>query len=183
MVLQAIKYTRGSLQILDQLQLPHREIYQDIQSAEDAWHAIKDMHVRGAPAIAIVAALALAVELHNGPNTDEQTGVKFTEQRIVDKLHYLITSRPTAVNLADAATKLENVVMAAAAGTQASSSSIRQTYTKTAERMLMDDVRDNENIGEYGSRWILDLPRVAGRTTVSVLTHCNTGYALAMCIS
>ena len=137
--------------------------------------------MRGAPAIAIVAALALAVELHNGPNTDEQIGVKFTEQRIVDKLHYLVTSRPTAVNLADAATKLEDVVMVAAAATQASSSSIRQTYTETAERMLMDDVRDNEHIGEYGSRWILDLPRVAGRTAVSVLTHCNTGYAIAMC--
>jgi methylthioribose-1-phosphate isomerase len=64
MVLEAIKYQRGSLKILDQLKLPHVEVYDNVESSKDAWHAIQEMRVRGAPAIAIVAALALAVELH-----------------------------------------------------------------------------------------------------------------------
>lgn len=52
MVLQAIKYKRGKLEILDQLKLPYEEVYLDILSPQDAWAAIKNMQVRGAPAIA-----------------------------------------------------------------------------------------------------------------------------------
>ena len=63
MSLQAIKYANNQLQIIDQLQLPFVTEYIPIRSAQDGWHAIKEMRVRGAPAIAIVAILSLAVEL------------------------------------------------------------------------------------------------------------------------
>ena len=56
--LLAIKYTRGSLEILDQLLLPHQSVYIPVNDALSAWRAIKQMQVRGAPAIAIVAAAA-----------------------------------------------------------------------------------------------------------------------------
>lgn len=64
--LQAIKYTRGRLDVLDQLRLPHESHYDEVSNCEEAFDCIKAMRVRGAPAIAIVAALALAVELHRG---------------------------------------------------------------------------------------------------------------------
>lgn len=64
--LQAIKYTRGHLDVLDQLRLPHEHHYDAVSTCEEAFDCIKSMRVRGAPAIAIVAALALAVELHRG---------------------------------------------------------------------------------------------------------------------
>lgn len=64
--LQAIKYTRGRLDVLDQLRLPHESHYDEVSTCEEAFDCIKAMRVRGAPAIAIVAALALAVELHRG---------------------------------------------------------------------------------------------------------------------
>lgn len=64
--LQAIKYTRGRLDVLDQLRLPHEHHYDEVATCEEAFDCIKSMRVRGAPAIAIVAALALAVELHQG---------------------------------------------------------------------------------------------------------------------
>lgn len=64
--LQAIKYTRGRLDVLDQLRLPHEHHYDEVSTCEEAFDCIKSMRVRGAPAIAIVAALALAVELHRG---------------------------------------------------------------------------------------------------------------------
>lgn len=64
--LQAIKYTRGRLEVLDQLRLPHEHHYDEVSTCEEAFDCIKSMRVRGAPAIAIVAALALAVELHRG---------------------------------------------------------------------------------------------------------------------
>src|SRR3954451_3746221 len=111
MVLQAIKYSRGQLEILDQLKLPHAEEYDHIYSSTDAWRAIKEMRTRGAPAIAIVAALGLAAELVNMKLSSVAEEVQVF---IVEKLDYLVTSRPTAVNLADAARKLKAVVQDAA---------------------------------------------------------------------
>jgi methylthioribose-1-phosphate isomerase len=64
--LQAIRYSRGQLHVLDQLRLPHEFHYDAVSTREEAFDCIKAMRVRGAPAIAIVATLALAVELHNG---------------------------------------------------------------------------------------------------------------------
>ena len=81
--LQAVRYTRGKLQVLDQLRLPHEFHHDEVATSEAAFDCIKSMRVRGqstlttafdatanrttgAPAIAIVASLSLAVELHNG---------------------------------------------------------------------------------------------------------------------
>lgn len=172
MVLQAIKYSRGQLEILDQLKLPHAEEYDHIYSSTDAWHAIKEMRTRGAPAIAIVAALALAVELSNMKlsSVAEEVQVFITE-----KLDYLVTSRPTAVNLADAAGKLKNITVSAAAKEGATGESVREAYVQAAEQMLIDDVSDNENIGKHGAEWIMKNSPASKNGPVSMLTHCNTG--------
>ena len=61
--LEAIRYTRGSLQLLDQLKLPGETVFMDVADCDACWTMIRDMNVRGAPAIAIAAALALAVDL------------------------------------------------------------------------------------------------------------------------
>ena len=171
-MLQAIKYARGQLEILDQLKLPHAEEYDHIYSSTDAWHAIKEMRTRGAPAIAIVAALALAVELENMKLSSIAEEVKVF---IDEKLEYLITSRPTAVNLADAARKLSKVVDAAATKTDASGSDVKNAYIEAAEQMLVADVQDNEAIGRHGAEWILKNTEAGQKGQVSVLTHCNTG--------
>jgi methylthioribose-1-phosphate isomerase len=172
MVLQAIKYARGQLEILDQLKLPHAEEYDHIYSSTDAWHAIKEMRTRGAPAIAIVAALALAVELENMKLSSIAEEVKVF---IDEKLEYLITSRPTAVNLADAVRKLSKVVDAAATKADASGSDVKNAYIDAAEQMLVADVQDNEAIGRHGAEWILKNTEAGQKGQVSVLTHCNTG--------
>lgn len=172
MVLQAIRYQPGSLQILNQLKLPHQEEYDEITSAEDGWHAIKDMRTRGAPAIAIVAALALAVELSNTTTTTTLEKAEEVAAFIVEKLDYLVTSRPTAVNLADAAGKLKKIVTSAARSDGASGATVSQAYCDAAAQMLVADVADNEGIGKYGAEWI---SKAAGGGKVSVVTHCNTG--------
>jgi len=66
MVLEAIRYERGKLKLLEQRKLPYETTWVDIKTCEDGWQAIRDMTVRGAPAIAISGALSLAVELVNG---------------------------------------------------------------------------------------------------------------------
>lgn len=169
MVLEAIRYRPGSLEILNQLKLPHQEEYDAVRSAEDGWHAIKDMRTRGAPAIAIVAALSLAVELQNNKTSDKAEEVAAF---VVEKLDYLVTSRPTAVNLADAARKLKKITEAAASGDKSDGAAVSKAYCDAAAQMLISDVSDNQGIGKYGAEWIA---KQAGGGQVSVLTHCNTG--------
>ena len=88
--LQAIKYSPGKLQVLDQLQLPHAFQYDEVKTCEDAFDCIRSMRVRGrsfppgitwpdmltragAPAIAIVAILGLAVELQGSSFSTSHT--------------------------------------------------------------------------------------------------------------
>ncbi|KAI4681323.1 S-methyl-5-thioribose-1-phosphate isomerase [Alternaria hordeiaustralica] len=172
MVLQAIKYSRGQLEILDQLKLPHAEEYDHIYSSTDAWHAIKEMRTRGAPAIAIVAALALAVEVTNMKLSSVAEEVEIF---VTEKLDYLVTSRPTAVNLADAAGKLRKITKEAAAIEGASGEAVRDAYVSAAEKMLVDDVSDNESIGKHGAEWIVKNTEAGKKGPVSMMTHCNTG--------
>ena len=97
--LEAIKYERGSLQLLDQLQLPFAFTYMPILTCEQGWSAIKDMNVRGAPAIAIAAALALSVESTSRRTDEDLASTAAAAAWLIDRLTYLKTSRPTAVNL------------------------------------------------------------------------------------
>lgn len=172
-MLQAIKYGDGNLEILDQLQLPFVEKYIPIRSAEDGWHAIKEMKVRGAPAIAIVAMLAISSELHalraanNIPEALEETAAL-----ISTKLDYLVTSRPTAVNLSDAAHKLGSLVSGHAKG-HTTSLELVAVFIQAAEDMMEKDLDDNQRIGHNGAEWILSHATQTGN--VAVLTHCNTG--------
>ena len=183
-MLQAIKYSQGHLEILDQLQLPFVEKYIPIQTAEDGWHAIKDMKVRGAPAIAIVAMLALSVELHSrvaagniAKSADE------TRESIAKKLAYLVTSRPTAVNLSDASRKLEALVTAQAKQPDATSQTVVNAFLQAAEEMLGKDLEDNQRIGHNGADWIVAHAAKPGSSNVAVLTHCNTGSVPTMRLS
>jgi methylthioribose-1-phosphate isomerase len=188
MVLQAINYlpartsAAASLEIIDQLALPHRSTYLPITSCEDAWAAIREMKVRGAPAIAIVAALSLAVELsRQGITEKKETTSQEVGKFIHKRLEYLKSSRPTAVNLGDAVGKLKAVADKAESIDGAIGHTVAVAYIEATEKMLIDDVKDNEAIGKYGARWIRERTKAGKRRDKSdgelkVITHCNTGY-------
>lgn len=186
MVLQAIKYSpavasQASLEILDQLALPHRSTYLSITTCEDARDAIKQMKVRGAPAIAIVAALSLAVELSSGRiRKVVDSSPQAVREYIWERLQYLKTSRPTAVNLGDAVGKLKAATERAERADGATPETVVASYIQAAEKMLIDDVRDNEAIGRHGAEWIKNHTnagkrKLLGEGELKMLTHCNTG--------
>ncbi|CAA7395613.1 unnamed protein product [Spirodela intermedia] len=166
--LQAIRYSPGSLWLLDQRKLPLETVYLEIRTAADGWSAIREMVVRGAPAIAISAALSLAAEASNlefsGTTADSASF-------LVEKLEYLVSSRPTAVNLSEAATKLQNLVRKVAA-TASDPRTVLQAYIDAAEVMLIDDVAANKKIGSNGAAFIRQSLK---KEMLSILTHCNTG--------
>jgi methylthioribose-1-phosphate isomerase len=177
-VLEAIRYTnrpKPTLNILDQLQLPHQTQYLSISSAEDGWAAIKAMSTRGAPAIAIVAALSLAVEVANNTSLPSSSPEQVRDY-IHEKLNYLVTSRPTAVNLEDAARKLSALVTSAASASSSTSESVIEAYITAAEAMLTQDVQDNEAIGANGAQWLIRNISSSDSRKLNVITHCNTGY-------
>ena len=89
--LQAIQYERGSLRLLDQRKLPHETTLIPVNDPESGWHAIKDMAVRGAPAIAVSAALCLAVDLAKKGSGKQFPGPHEAEAYIDDRLKYLVT--------------------------------------------------------------------------------------------
>ncbi|GBF61039.1 methylthioribose-1-phosphate isomerase [Trichophyton mentagrophytes] len=177
MSLQSIRYKRGMLQVLDQLQVPHVERYIPVSTAKEGWHVIKEMHVRGAPAIAIVAVLSLSIELTELMDHDKLSAeANEVEAFILEKLDYLVTSRPTAVNLSDAAIKLKALVQKRKQIGDPKGKDLAEAYVEAAEKILIDDAMDNHRLGDFGAAWIMNnTPVGKDGKKVGVLTHCNTG--------
>ena len=89
--------------ILDQTRLPGTEVYLRPETKEDIWHAINTLQVRGAPAIGIAAAYGLWLSVKDFTGSMEEFAK--TLQAAKD---YLVTARPTAVNLAWALERMWN---------------------------------------------------------------------------
>lgn len=168
MTLEAIKYSKGSLMILDQLLLPLKSEYIKITNTEDGWQAIKKMQVRGAPAIAIVGCLSLTVELIPKQFSDKKSLAEF----VISKLEYLVTSRPTAVNMQEATKLFTKRVNDYISQSDMSVDVMKSKLVEEMEQMLENDVNVNKKMGKYGGDDILGR---CGNSTVNILTHCNTG--------
>ncbi|XP_066128106.1 methylthioribose-1-phosphate isomerase isoform X2 [Saccopteryx bilineata] len=169
--LEAIRYSRGSLQILDQLLLPQQCCYEAVGSVRQAWEAIRAMKVRGAPAIALVGCLSLAVELQAGAGGP---GLAALVAYVRDQLSFLVTARPTAVNMARAARNLGDAAAQEAELDGATEEAVRERVICYAEDMLKEDLENNRIIGDLGARHLLERAAPEG-SKVTVLTHCNTG--------
>eukprot|EP01036_Dinobryon_divergens_P034543 gene34543-44648_t len=176
--LQSLKYNRGSLEVLDQLLLPHSIQYIALNDSNDAWAVIRSMQVRGAPLIAITAALGLAVEAFKLYISDEDgcAAEKDASKFLLEKLEFLRTSRPTAVNLFVATDQLAKLVQQITAEVQgegeAGQKKLVLRFIEAAEKMLEDDISTNRAIGRHGAQRIIDLTSLQ---KVTVLTICNTG--------
>ncbi|KAH7933165.1 hypothetical protein HPB49_009767 [Dermacentor silvarum] len=130
------------------------------------------LQVRGAPAIAMVAALGLASEL---------TRVKLPASRlelaayIHSRLEYLKTSRPTAVNLANMAAHFGKMADTLSKEEGLSLEAMRNAICAEAEGMLATDVAANRAIGRHGAEHMVANCQVPNVSKLGVLTHCNTG--------
>lgn len=125
----------------------------------------------------MVACLGLSVDLNSNASTvGELDGIDANDSQallsfIHEKMDYLSTSRPTAVNLFNAMKELKLVLEEAIAGTEGSARErLCQAVIRHAEFMLRRDVADNEAIGAFGAAAILRHTQSA-----RVVTICNTG--------
>ncbi|KAB7495329.1 Methylthioribose-1-phosphate isomerase [Armadillidium nasatum] len=170
MTLEAIKWKDGKLQILDQLLLPLECKFIDIDNTKEGWEVINKMQVRGAPAIAIVGCLSLAAELQTCfPKFASKSELhKFIKEKII----YLISARPTAVNMKISG---EDLIMNSRKllDSEISLLDYKEKVIGLCVQMLESDVTTNKTLSKFGCDFLLkELP---DDNNVTVLTHCNTG--------
>jgi len=153
----AIYWQDGILYLLDQRQLPQREVFIRCDDAGSTAEAITAMVVRGAPAIGITAAYGVAMAARKRFMQSASDG----GQLLIDDMAVLAASRPTAVNLFWAIARCRDVIE------QAGERDPSAELVKFACDLHAQDKRDNHRIGDFGASLI------AGPT--GIITHCNAG--------
>lgn len=138
---------------------------------------IRSMQVRGAPLIAITAALGLAVEAQlrreAARESEREEEVSVARRFLLEAMDHLRTSRPTAVNLFIAMDELSALVREEADREGQTGDALLEVFIVAAEKILELDILTNRAIGLHGAKKILEL--VPGRDRIRVLTICNTG--------
>lgn len=160
MAIPTVEINDNAVRIIDQTLLPGEYLIKDIAAKEEMWEAIHQLRVRGAPAIGIAAAGALAVEINRSRSADAGALLKELEAAA----DYLATSRPTAVNLFWA---LERMRVAARRNRDRPVGELKKILLSEARAILTEDREMCRAIGEAGAELI---PEGSG-----VLTHCNAG--------
>ena len=145
--------------ILDQTRLPGTEVYLRPETKEDIWHAINTLQVRGAPAIGIAAAYGLWLSVKDFTGSMEEFAK--TLQAAKD---YLVTARPTAVNLAWALERMWNTWRKSQPCDIITS---KDLLFAEAKKIYEEDVAACKAMGEYGLTLL--------KPGMGILTHCNAG--------
>lgn len=155
------------VEIIDQRQLPHRFVTEEIHSLASMTTAIRDMHLRGAGLIGAAAAYGMYLAAL------ERSRAALPE--LVEALHEagerLRETRPTAVNLEWAVGRQLRAI-ASADSTPQAISMLRATASAVAD----EDSAACARIGEHGAELIRSVSRGNGGKTVNILTHCNAGW-------
>jgi len=147
---RALKWTGDALVLLDQRKLPHEETWTHFTTADAVAVAIRDLVVRGAPAIGIAAAYGIALAARTIPGSHVQ--------RLDAAFEVLRKSRPTAVNLFWALARMRRAVDAGADAA---------ALEREAIAIEREDLEANRTMGQLGAALI--------EQGSGVLTHCNTG--------
>lgn len=160
----ALDETRDTVVILDQTVLPHATRYLMLTSLPEVWEAIQKLQVRGAPAIGIAAAMGLYMHMKRLPECDNKAFCTAFKEAGA----YLISARPTAVNLKWAVDRMTETFTA---HQDQSTGEILAALCKTAKRLKADDTDVCRKIGEYGASLL--------QPGMGILTHCNAGALAA----
>ncbi|HLK34225.1 MAG TPA: S-methyl-5-thioribose-1-phosphate isomerase [Terriglobales bacterium] len=164
-MIKTLEWTDEGVRFIDQRKLPTEETYVTCATYEEVADAIRNMVVRGAPAIGVAAAMGIALGAR-----DADAGHVSELRRAFEQICEVMgETRPTAVNLFWAIRRMQQKFEACA---ELPVNQIRQALITEAQRMYVEDIAANEAMGRHGATL---MPASGG-----VLTHCNAG-ALATC--
>lgn len=156
--IRPIRWVNDRLVLLDQTRLPLEQISLELDHYQQAVDAIREMRVRGAPAIGVTAGYAMAMAARD---LDVKEPSLFLEQ-LREAADLITSARPTAVNLQWAVRRMLRVAEA-----ESDLAGVKSRLLAEAQLMQEEDDATNRRMGIAGSELMPD----GG----SVLTHCNTG--------
>jgi methylthioribose-1-phosphate isomerase len=164
-MIKTLEWTSQGVRFIDQTRLPTEEVFVTCATYQEVATAIRDMIVRGAPAIGVAAAMGIALGVKQSTAQDV-AGLRTEFGQICRTMG---ETRPTAVNLFWAIRRMQQKFESVAGqGVH----HVKVTLVEEAQKMLLEDIAANEAMGRHGAAL---LPSSGG-----VLTHCNAG-ALATC--
>ncbi len=159
-MIPTVEWKDGIVRMLDQTKLPHETTYQECRDYQTVARGIKELWVRGAPAIGVSAAMGLALAARQiEASSFDDFWVKF-ELACAE----MASTRPTAVNLFWAIDRIKKFVQD---HRDRDLNAIRSLLVDESQRMLEEDIAVNRKIGAYGSVFVSDED--------NLITHCNAG--------
>jgi methylthioribose-1-phosphate isomerase len=158
-----IEWKDGTVLMLDQRQLPANEKFIVHHSHKEVAKSIKDMVIRGAPAIGIAAAYGIALGVAELQDNPEIKKPAVLAAKFKDIVAVIIATRPTAVNLFWAAARMENIFQRF----KGNYTLLRAELINAALNMDREDFAINRRIGRNGQELL--------KTGDTILTHCNAG--------
>ena len=159
-MIQTLEWTDQGVRFIDQTKLPMEEVYVTCKTHEQVADVIRNMVVRGAPAIGVAAAMGIALGVnHSKAESSDEL------KRDLDQICDLIgQTRPTAVNLFWAIRRMQEKFERIRIRPLPQ---IKQDLVEEAQRMHAEDIAANQAMGRHGATL---MPSTGG-----VLTHCNAG--------
>jgi len=159
-MIQTLEWTKSGVVFIDQTKLPTEEVYVTCTTHQQVADVIRNMVVRGAPAIGVAAAMGIALGVKNS-TAENAADLKKDFDRICEIIRQ---TRPTAVNLFWAIRRMTEKFESLRSRPIAQ---IRQALIDEARRMHAEDIAANQAMGRHGAAL---MPSSGG-----VLTHCNAG--------
>ncbi len=159
-MIQTLEWTPHGVVFIDQTKLPTEEVYVTCTTHQQVADAIRNMVVRGAPAIGVAAAMGIALGMKNF-KAENDAELKREYDQVCETIRQ---TRPTAVNLFWAIRRMTEKFESLRSRPIAQ---IQQALIEEAQRMHAEDIAANQAMGRHGATL---MPSSGG-----VLTHCNAG--------
>lgn len=160
MNIRTIDWKNNKIRLIDQTKLPGKFVYIDIPNLKVLWRAIKELKVRGAPALGAAAGLGMYLGIKDYLGTDWRG--------FNDKLNtvakYIASSRPTARNLFWG---IERICRVALKNNKNTVPRLKQIILAEAKKIMQEDMVSCRKMGEYGAKLL--------KNNAKVLTICNAG--------
>ncbi len=157
-MIKVIEWISGKIRLLDQTRLPWEEVYLELEDYRQVASAIKEMRVRGAPAIGVAAAYGMAL----GAQGIEAASKEEFMTKLGAVSQALSVTRPTAVNLFWALERMKRAAEAVEDVAQTKAALIKE-----AQKLEVENEEADRKLSKYGAELIND--------GFTILTHCNTG--------
>ena len=161
--IKTIEWVDTYSKMVDQTVIPYEYKFVNITTGDEMFHAIRDMIVRGAPAIGIAGAHGVILYAQEGVKQGI-TDIEEFKKWLIEKAEYMKTSRPTAVNLMWACQKQIDVIK----NSKSDIKGLIEELKANGIKLENEDIEINKKIGDYGAE-------VVPKKGATILTHCNAG--------